>query len=52
LTLLYQDQLGGLEVFNHQKTEWITVVPEQDAVLLNTGDILEILTSGQIPATL
>lgn len=51
LTLLYQDPMGGLQVHNESNDQWVTVVPVQDAILLNLGDLLEILTSGCLPST-
>ncbi len=50
LTLLFQDKMGGLEVFNHTCKAWIKVAPEEGAILLNLGDIMEILTNGRLPA--
>ncbi len=52
ITLLYQDPMGGLEVLDNQTNSWITVIPEQssNAILVNVGDLLEVLTNGILPA--
>lgn len=36
LTILHQDQVGGLEIFVNNK--WQAVVPRQDALVINIGD--------------
>ena len=36
LTILYQDQVGGLEVFTNNK--WQSVEPRPDALVINIGD--------------
>ena len=36
LTILHQDQVGGLEVFTNNK--WQAVRPRQDALVINIGD--------------
>jgi len=40
LTLLFQDDVGGLEV-QSLDGEWLAVEPDPDAVLINTGDLME-----------
>lgn len=40
LTLLFQDDVGGLEVMNRQGN-WISAPSVPDAVLINTGDLME-----------
>ena len=52
MTLLFQDECGGLEVFSHQFSKWIPVNPKPEAILMNIGDIFEILTAGMLPAAL
>lgn len=52
LTLLYQDKTGGLEAFSPEQRQWISINPKENAILLNTGDLLEIMTSGHLPAAL
>ena len=50
ITLLYQDEVGGLEVRGTNNT-WIPAKPMKDAILINAGDFLEIYTNGKLPAT-
>ena len=52
MTLLFQDESGGLEVFSHQLSKWIHVNPKPEAISMNIGDIFEILTGGMLPAAL
>ena len=51
ITLLYQDEIGGLEVKGVSNT-WTPANPIQDAILINAGDMLEMFTNGRLPATL
>ena len=51
ITLLYQDEIGGLEVKGVNDT-WTPANPIKDAILINAGDMLEMFTNGQLPATL
>ena len=51
ITLLYQDEIGGLEVKGVNNT-WTPANPIKDAVLINAGDMLEMFTNGRLPATL
>ncbi len=44
ITLLYQDESGGLEVLNQQTGEWVSVDPNPDAYVVNVGDMLSIWT--------
>ena len=50
ITLLYQDEVGGLEVRGANNT-WVPATPIKDAILINAGDFLEIYTNGKLPAT-
>lgn len=43
LTVLYQDQLGGLQLLKNG--DWINVNPNQDALIINVGDLFEVLTN-------
>ena len=51
ITLLYQDEIGGLEV-KGVNNSWTPANPIKDAVLINAGDMLEMFTNGRLPATL
>ncbi|XP_068646354.1 1-aminocyclopropane-1-carboxylate oxidase homolog 11-like [Aristolochia californica] len=46
LTVLLQDQLGGLQ-FLHQQT-WVDIPPLHGALLVNTGVLLQLITNDQI----
>jgi isopenicillin N synthase-like dioxygenase len=50
LTLLYQDEVGGLQV-KHGST-WIDVPYVPDSLVVNVGDMLERLTSGRYTSAL
>jgi len=50
ITLLFQDMVGGLEV-RGTNGEWIHATPIKDAILLNSGQLLEIYSGGRLPAT-
>ncbi|OMP01572.1 Isopenicillin N synthase [Corchorus olitorius] len=42
LTILYQDDVGGLEVKRRSDGEWIRVKPTPDALIVNVGDIIQV----------
>eukprot|EP01018_Ginkgo_biloba_P023773 Gb_34307 [translate_table: standard] len=44
ITLLIQDEVGGLQLF--KDGEWITVQPLPDAIVVNLGDQTQILSNG------
>lgn len=50
LTLLYQDQIGGLEVENRSNV-FVPAVPLQDCVLVNVADLLQRWTSDKLRST-
>lgn len=50
LTLLFQDDAGGLEVMAPDGT-WITAAPEPGAILVNTGDIVPVWSGGRWRST-
>lgn len=50
ITLLFQDDLGGLEIKGPDGS-WIQAPPNQGSILVNAGDLLEIFTNGKFPAT-
>ncbi|PHT35826.1 hypothetical protein CQW23_23526 [Capsicum baccatum] len=45
ITLLIQDDVGGLEVFNNE--EWVTVKPMSNAICVILADQTEIITNGE-----
>lgn len=51
VTLLLQDQVGGLEVMPPGAKEWITVQPVPGALVVNLGEMLEVATEGFLAAT-
>ncbi|KAI3879765.1 hypothetical protein MKX03_000384 [Papaver bracteatum] len=50
LTILHQDQVGGLEVFAHNK--WQSVRPRSDAFVVNIGDTFMALSNGRYKSCL
>ncbi|KAF3440628.1 hypothetical protein FNV43_RR18912 [Rhamnella rubrinervis] len=50
LTILHQDQVGGLEVFVNNK--WQSVTPRPDALVVNIGDTFMALTNGRYKSCL
>ncbi|KAE9613581.1 hypothetical protein Lal_00016142 [Lupinus albus] len=42
LTILAQDEVGGLEVKQKADQEWIGVKPTPDAYIINVGDIIQV----------
>lgn len=49
ITLLFQDDMGGLEVLS--KGEWIPATPMADTVLVNLGEMMQFWTSDRYTAT-
>jgi isopenicillin N synthase-like dioxygenase len=49
LTILKQDDCGGLEVYS--KKEWLAVPPMPDTLVCNIGDMLDYLTGGRYLST-
>ncbi|XP_047331270.1 scopoletin 8-hydroxylase-like [Impatiens glandulifera] len=51
LTVLLQDGIGGLYVNlgegNHNEKRWVEVPPVDGALVINVGDVLEILSNGR-----
>ncbi|KAL5707523.1 hypothetical protein ACHQM5_018417 [Ranunculus cassubicifolius] len=45
LTILLQDQIGGLQV--KYGDEWVNVKPIEGALVINIGDILEMVSNGE-----
>jgi len=49
ISLIYQDGIGGLEILGTDGV-WMKVQPIPDIILAITGDLMEILSTGLIPA--
>ncbi|KAH7660892.1 Codeine 3-O-demethylase protein [Dioscorea alata] len=45
LTVLYQDQVGGLDVKRKSDGEWIRVKPTPNSYIINVGDIIQVWTN-------
>jgi len=50
ITLLFQKDIGGLEV-QDAAGHWHAVEPENDAIVINTGDLMERWTNGNYRST-
>ena len=50
-TLLFQDGVEGLEIWNGEKA-WIPIESTESSTILNAGDLLERWTNGKYPSTL
>jgi len=50
LTLLRQDDIGGLEIWHHDR--WLAATPVPDSFVCNVGDMLERLTAGRYVSAL
>ncbi|CAJ2651006.1 unnamed protein product [Trifolium pratense] len=44
LTILYQDQVGGLQLVKDRK--WVAVKPNPDALIINIGDLFQAWSNG------
>ncbi|KAI0891991.1 putative gibberellin 20 oxidase [Annulohypoxylon nitens] len=51
MTLLLQDNIGGLEVFHRPTNTWNAVPYVQDAYVVNIGDMMEQWTNGRYMST-
>lgn len=51
VTLLTQDAVQGLEVWDDVDKEWVTASLTENDVLANTGDLLEFWTGGRVIST-
>ncbi|KAM9958038.1 hypothetical protein ACTFIW_013014 [Dictyostelium discoideum] len=45
-TLVYQDDVGGLQALSKSTGNWINVIPISGSFIFNIGDMLEIITKG------
>ncbi|KAI0179851.1 putative gibberellin 20 oxidase [Hypoxylon sp. FL1284] len=52
MTLLVQDDIGGLEVFHRPSSTWHPVPFVKDAYIVNIGDMMEQWTNGRYMSTL
>lgn len=52
VTLLLQDEVGGLEVLPPGAREWVPVEPNPEALVVNLGEMLEVATEGYLAATI
>ncbi|KAI1469127.1 putative gibberellin 20 oxidase [Daldinia caldariorum] len=52
MTLLLQDDVGGLEVFHRPSNTWHPVSYVEDAFIVNIGDMIERWTNGRYMSTL
>jgi isopenicillin N synthase-like dioxygenase len=50
ITLLFQDEVGGLELLRADRT-WQQAPPVQGAAVINTGDLMERWTNGRFRST-
>jgi len=52
ITILSQDEVGGLQVQRPSDKAWIDVKPDPDTIVINTGRAMEIISNGESLATL
>lgn len=52
VTLLLQDEVGGLEVLPPGTSQWLPVEPLPGALVVNLGEMLEVATEGYLAATI
>ncbi|KAJ4974085.1 hypothetical protein NE237_007259 [Protea cynaroides] len=45
LTIVYQDQVGGLQLLKDSK--WVAVKPNRDALIVNIGDLFQVWSNNQ-----
>lgn len=50
ITLLVGASAGGLQILSKQG-EWLSVIPEQDEIVVNVGDMLQRLTNNYLKST-
>ncbi|NIE73670.1 isopenicillin N synthase family oxygenase [Pantoea sp. Tr-811] len=50
LTILHQDNIGGLQVQNRDG-DWVSAPPVDDTFVVNIGDLVQTLTNDRYPAT-
>ncbi|KAG9245605.1 2og-Fe oxygenase family protein [Calycina marina] len=52
ITLLLQDEIGGLQVWDNSGKIWMDVTPNTDSFVVNVGDMLQMWTSGEYKSSL
>mmetsp|Transcript_18937 Transcript_18937/g.26375 ORF Transcript_18937/g.26375 Transcript_18937/m.26375 type:complete len:367 (-) Transcript_18937:84-1184(-) len=50
-TILIQDAVGGLQIYDMREETWLDVPARPDAVLINSGDFLRDFSAGKFPST-
>lgn len=50
ITLLVGASAGGLQLFN-KEDEWVDIMPEEDEIVINVGDMLQRLTNNYLKST-
>ncbi|CAN0878303.1 Gibberellin 3-beta-dioxygenase 1 [Linum grandiflorum] len=50
VTILHQNDTSGLQVLRDGGAQWVTVPPIKDALVVNAGDLLHILSNGLYPS--
>lgn len=50
LTILFQDQVGGLQILN-PSGEWINAIPIPDTLVINIGDLMQRITNDRYLST-
>lgn len=51
ITLLLQDDKPGLQVLNQATNDWLDIVPQKGAYVVNIGDMLDVWTGGSYKST-
>ena len=52
ITLLLQDEIGGLQVWDYEGKKWVDITPNPHAYVVNVGDMLQMWTSGRYKSSL
>ncbi|KAG0649729.1 2-oxoglutarate-dependent dioxygenase mpl2 [Hyphodiscus hymeniophilus] len=52
ITLLLQDEIGGLQVWNGEGKVWVNITPNKNAYVVNVGDMLQMWTGGKYKSAL